>query len=266
MAEGYAQVLDTAVAATLEAGAILRADFLQPGGPRRWDSEHAPADEEAEATIRSRLLAVTPNWSYRGEETGWQEGGERRHVWLVDPNDGTAAYLRGLRGSAVSIGLLRDREPVLGVVFAFAAPDDDGDLFAWAEGCGSLRRNGLATERAPLPAALSPRVTIAVTPGAPESPPPDPQLFAPALPIPVTSIAYRLALVAAGDVDGAVCLSGPGDWDYAGGHALLRSAGGALVDELGEPVRYTAQGESQTEACFAGSLSVAQELANRFHR
>src|SRR3989304_4364715 len=52
----------------------------------------------------------------------------------------------GRGGSAVSIGLLAGGTPRLGVVFAFAHPDDAGDLFAWAEGCGPLRRNDRAVE------------------------------------------------------------------------------------------------------------------------
>ena len=134
-----------------------------PGGPR-GAGEHAHADEEAEARIRDRLLTATPDWSYRGEETEWQEGEDGHHVWLVDPNDGTAAYLKGWRGSAVSIGLLRDGVPVLGVVYAFAAPDNAGDLVAWAEGCGPLRRNGDPVERGQLPDSLSPEVFVGVSP------------------------------------------------------------------------------------------------------
>ena len=53
----------------------------------------------------------------------------------------------------MSIGLLAEGHPALGVVFAFAYPDDEGDLFAWAEGCGALRRNGRALS-ARLPEAL----------------------------------------------------------------------------------------------------------------
>src|SRR5206468_494355 len=111
----YGEVLALAIQVASEAGAILRADFLQPGGPR-GEGQHADADDEAEALIRHGLLSAAPNWSYRGEETGFQEGSEGRHTWLVDPNDGTSAYLKGYRGSAVSIALLRDGVPVLGVV------------------------------------------------------------------------------------------------------------------------------------------------------
>src|SRR5207237_6293283 len=121
-------------------------------------------DREAETLIRQRLLAAFPAWDYLGEETGAAPaaGGDGSHRWLVDPNDGTSAYLRGFRGSAVSIGLLRGGVPVLGVVFAFAHPDDHGDLLAWAEGCGPLTRNGRPVEAAPRPGGLEPRTVVLV--------------------------------------------------------------------------------------------------------
>ena len=136
----YQHALQFAIEAAREAGAILRNDLHRPDGPRGGGS-HADADDEAEQIIRQRLLAAI-DWSYLGEETGSHDGKDSRHRWMVDPNDGTAAYLKGWRGSAVSIAVLRDDVPVLGVVFAFSYPDDDGDLIAWAEGCGPITRNG----------------------------------------------------------------------------------------------------------------------------
>src|SRR5947209_12256802 len=162
MAHRYAEPLRVAVEAARAAGAILRADFLKPGGPD-GSGEHADADDRAEALIRERLLTATPEWSYRGEETGYREGAEGRHIWLVDPNDGTASYLQGYRGSAVSIGLLRDGVPVLGVVYAFAAPDNDGDLFAWAERCGPLKRNEIPVERTTWHTAITPQTVVFVS-------------------------------------------------------------------------------------------------------
>src|SRR5262249_33740392 len=154
--------------AAREAGALLRADFHRPGGPR-GQGDHADADAEAERLIRDRLLAALP-CGYRGEELGTLEGADRSPLWLVDPQHGTRAYLKGWRGSAVSIALLRDATPVLGVVYAFAYPDDEGDLIAWAEACGPMTRNG-----APVPAdlaggALEARALVLVSQDADDNP------------------------------------------------------------------------------------------------
>lgn len=256
----YQHLLDLATEAARDAGAILLGDFLQPGGPR-GAGEHADADDEAEALIRGRLLAMTPDWNYRGEETPFHPGTEGRHTWLVDPNDGTAAYLKGYRGSAVSIGLLRDGVPVLGVVNAYAAPDNEGDIFAWAEGCGPVTRNGLPVEPRSWPDTLTSDSVAIVSYSAEGAARENLVAIAPGRYRTETSIAYRLALLAAGEDELCVCLGGAGDWDYAGGHALLQASGGVLVDQDGAPVTYTVDGQSQTRYCFGGAPSLVADLA-----
>ena len=129
------RALAVAVAAARAAARLLRDDFHRTSGAR-GHVDKAEADTEAELLIRARLLEAFPGWGYLGEETGRSPAAADAPVWLVDPNDGTRDYLVGRRGSAISIGLVVERQPVLGVVFAFGYPDDDGDLFAWAEGCG----------------------------------------------------------------------------------------------------------------------------------
>src|SRR3954468_16623627 len=133
------RALEVAVAAALRAGEVLRADFHRPGGPR-GKVDKAEADTEAEHEIRARLQEAFPTWGYRGEETGTRKGERGQPIWLVDPNDGTRDYLVGRRGSSVSIGLLREGRPVLGVVYSIVYPDDAGDLFTWAEGTGAVQR------------------------------------------------------------------------------------------------------------------------------
>src|SRR5262249_13114053 len=135
------RALAVAIDAAREAGALLRQEFHRPGGPRGAGG-HAEVDGLAEELIQKRVFAAFP-WAYRGEELGHRDKDDCPLIWLVDPNDGTSAYLKGWRGSAVSIAALRDGVPILGVVYAFAYPDDEGDLITWAEGC-PLTRNGQA--------------------------------------------------------------------------------------------------------------------------
>ena len=261
----YSRALELAIEAAWDAGKILRVEFHRPGGPRGGDGK-APSDEEAEALIGQRLGNAFADWGFASEEKAFPQRaakGTSAHIWLVDPNDGTEAFLRGFRGSAISIGLLRDGEPVLGVVYAFGAPDDDGDLFAWAEGCGPLTRNGRPVQRQPWPTRLGREQVIRVSQIADRHPEANALCVAPGRYLATTSIAYRLALVAAGEGDAAVSLAHPGDWDYAGGHALLRAIGGALVDERGAPVTYTRDGHSSVRSCFGGAPEIVSVLAKR---
>jgi len=263
MSENYPRALEVSTRAARAAGEILRTEFHRPGGPR-GERGKAPADVEAEWAIRKLLLEAFPQWRYLGEETGEHTPNTSDpHCWLVDPNDGTTSFQRGFRGPAVSIALLRDGVPVLGIVYAYSAPDDAGDLIAWAEGCGPLRRNGRPVERAAWPSELDRFAVILVSRGADRRPRVNAETVAPARFLAVSSIAYRLALVAAGDAVAGISLNSPGAWDYAAGHALLRATGGELLDEHGEPVRYSVDGRSRTEFCFGGAPGIVRELARR---
>lgn len=256
----YSPALAEAVAAARQAGALLLAEFHRPDGPR-GGGDHADADTEVERLLRDRLTAGFP-FSFLGEETGRAAGADPSHVWVVDPNDGTTQFLKGRRGSAVSVGLVHAGRPVLGVVFAFACPDDDGDLFAWAEGCGPATRNGrslpmlddvgLAAGRAVMLSGAADRKPIA-----------NARCVAPARFAALPSIAYRLALTAAGEAVGAVSLAGARDWDIAAGHALLAGVGGTLVDHAGRPVVYGSDAALVTRRCFGGTPAAVAELAAR---
>lgn len=262
MTVSYTQALALATEAALTAGALLREEFHRTGGPR-GPKGHCPADEEAERLIRERLLRAFPAWGYLGEETGAREAAEGEpHIWVVDPNDGTRSFQKGMRGSAVSIALLRGEVPVLGVVYAFAAPDDEGDLFAWAKGC-PFTRQGQPVEAEPWSRLPDVHRAILVSQSADKNVEANLRCAAPMRYRPMASIAYRLALVAAGEGVAAVSLNGPCSWDYAGGHALIRAAGGELIDQDGKPVRYGPGGWSSTRYCFGGDPEVIGSLQGR---
>ncbi len=73
------------------------------------------ADKESEAFIRERILEAYPTHAFLGEEDGLS--GESDYVWVVDPLDGTLNFARGLPAYVVSIGLLHERSPVVGVIY-----------------------------------------------------------------------------------------------------------------------------------------------------
>jgi ADP-ribosylglycohydrolase/fructose-1,6-bisphosphatase/inositol monophosphatase family enzyme len=253
MTHDYRAELDCAVRAAAAAGTLLR---------RAFHSGEPEIDHSAEEAIRKILTAGFPLYGYHGEELGFVSPPQDStgHLWLVDPDDGTAAFEKGFRGASVSIALLREGRPVLGVVYAYCAPDDAGDWFTWAEGTGLVRRNG---RDVPGPGTGVPE-TVLVSHQADHNPQANTTLAAPMRFRAVPSIAYRLALVAAGDARAAVSLNGPVGWDYAGGHAILLGAGMDLYDQTGQPIRYDHNGNSSCGGqCFGGGRGLVQQLAAR---
>jgi myo-inositol-1(or 4)-monophosphatase len=113
--------LDRLLAAALDAarvgGKIVSEEFAAPRevrekAPGDWVSD---ADLRSEAAVREVLVAATPDIPVLGEEGG----GERAALgWLVDPLDGTANFLHGLEAVGVSVGLVEDGVPIVGVVHA----------------------------------------------------------------------------------------------------------------------------------------------------
>ena len=233
---------------------------VSPPGRTTSARGHAEIDSVAESEIRECLQAEF-SWGIRGEELGFQAGDGGSHLWLVDPHDGTSVFLSGRRGSSVSIALLRDGVPVLGVVYAFDYPDDSGDLLCWAEGCGPLQRNGHPLEDLGDALPLGEREQVVLLwLGADRDASAALRCVTPRRYIALPSIAYRLARAAAGCGVAAVSINGPQGWDYAGGHALLRGVGGTLLNQRGEPIGYTRDGQSYAVRCFGGDPGVVASL------
>lgn len=253
------RVLNTAVAAAEAAGDLLHAEFHRPGGPR-GERGKAPVDTEMEQALCAALQAAL-DCDFLGEETGLTAGREAGWRWIVDPHDGTTDFLKGYRGSAVSVGLLRGVTPVLGVVHCPMSPDRGRETFAWAEGTGPLRRNGR-----PIAAHLpNRRLAAGEFVWCTESAALRPRAFArgvaPARFIAMSSIAHRLARVAAGDGVAALSAHSVHEYDIAAGAALLRASGGVLLDAEGREIAFTGEPNARVSGCIAGAPEAARELA-----
>jgi ADP-ribosylglycohydrolase/fructose-1,6-bisphosphatase/inositol monophosphatase family enzyme len=259
----YDTTLKIATEAAQEAGKLLLAEFLRPGGPR-GPVGSCLADKKAELEIRRKLGDSFPDYGIYGEEAPEHDrppADKEKHTWVIDPNDGTAAFQQGFRGAAVSIGLLGSGKPVLGVVYAYGARANRGDMITWAEG-EPLRRNGQPVELNPKE-QVDETGTVFVSQAADENPLSNAQLCYPARYRAVPSIAYRLALVAAGEGVAAVSLASPVSWDVIAGHALLHAVGYELYDMSGTPITYSPDGTGDVGDCIGGVPHFAKELTSR---
>ena len=190
---------------------MLVEESRRPAGPRGAGGK-AEIDVEIERYLADRLTALLPA-RFVGEETPVRPGDGSALCWLVDPYDGTRAWLEGYRGSAVSVALLRDGVPVLGVVCAPMSPDRGRDLIAWAEGLPHILRNGKEVKVDLIRATLKAGTIVFLNHRAGMIPVASGAAVAPARFVSLPSIAYRLARVAVGDGVAAVSLSAPGGLD-----------------------------------------------------
>ena len=75
------------------------------------------ADIETEKKLKVALTTLLPDSEFRGEELGWSTWEKEKYCWIVDPLDGTKPYLAGVPHWGISIALIKDNEPVLGVFY-----------------------------------------------------------------------------------------------------------------------------------------------------
>ncbi|AZD48535.1 inositol monophosphatase family protein [Pseudomonas chlororaphis] len=244
------------------AGELLIAEWARPEGPRGEDDK-AEVDVEIEWQLREALLQAL-HCDFWGEETGHVLTGHP-WCWVIDPNDGTSDFLKGRKGSAISVGLLRNSVPVLGVVYAPVTEDRGPDCIAWAEGMLHLLRNGLTTTADLSQQPLTAGSVVMVSAAAVLKPELNTELCTPGQFLAMPSIAYRLARVAAGDGVCAVSLYPLSAHDVVAGHALLRGSGGVLLDQDAQPISYRTEADLVTvsQRCFGGSPQACITLQQR---
>jgi myo-inositol-1(or 4)-monophosphatase len=113
------QFLDIAVDAAREAGAVLLADFDRPKTVSYKGEVDlvTESDKRSETIVVARLRNRFPQHAIIAEEGGGAPVAGARYCWHVDPLDGTTNFAHGYPCFAVSIALLEDGEPIVGVVF-----------------------------------------------------------------------------------------------------------------------------------------------------
>jgi len=209
----------TAVAAGIMALGFFRQDV------KSWTKENLSPVSEADIMVdrflADSLLGARPGYGWLSEETADDPGRlERERVFIVDPIDGTRAFLRGEEYWTISLAVVENGVPVAGVVYAPARDE----MYDASRG-GGARLNGrkLVRKRRAGAAPLIP------APGAVHQEMQASGLTytrGPAYP----SLAYRLVQVASGRLDAAVARRGSQDWDIAGAAVILAEAGLDFAD------------------------------------
>jgi myo-inositol-1(or 4)-monophosphatase len=129
------QVLDVAIKAAREASIIVRADFERPKeiSYKGEVDVVTETDRRSEAVIVGRLSKSFPDHAIVAEEGSEVAAAGTKYCWYVDPLDGTANFVHGYPCVSISIGLLKDGEPIAAVVMNPVT----GELFTAMKGEGA---------------------------------------------------------------------------------------------------------------------------------
>ena len=225
--------LELLVEAAREAGDIALRHREQ--GLKIWTkSEGSPvtdADLAANDHLRVRLQGARPDYGWLSEETEDDPARlTRRRIFVVDPIDGTTAFMRGRPWWSVALAVVEDGRPIAAVVHAPAI----AETFEAALGEGA-RLNGQPIRASDVSrlddASLLADAALLDRPIWSEP--------WPAVKITKRdSIAYRMALVAAGAFDAALAIAPKWDWDVCAGALLAEEAGAKVSDHRGRPYQF----------------------------
>lgn len=242
----------------IEEGLLAAAEAVAPFEPGNVAFERkevrgdpvTAADEAADAVLREILPRDGEGWLSE-ESVDDAQRLECQRVWVVDPIDGTREFIEGIPEWCVSIGLLEAGVPVAGGIYNPAS--DEMVLGSLAEGV-TLNGSPVTVTN---PSADDP---VSVLASRSEVRRGEWERFRNGrfAVKPCGSVAYKMALVAAGLADATWTLVGKSEWDVAGGTALVRAAGGVVTLADGTEPAF-----NQVEPVFPNFVAAGREVGRR---
>lgn len=231
MASSYADILER-IQAALAAARDVFARFTPGEIETEYKAGHDPvteADRAVDAVLRAKLLREGEGWLSE-ESADDLSRLDKSRVWVVDPLDGTREFVMGLPEFCVSIGFVENGKPVAGGIHNPAT--NETILGSIDSGVTYNGKPAHPSQRTTLPGALILASRSEVKRGEWQ------QFQGGDFEVrPMGSVAYKLALVAAGRADITFTLTPKNEWDVAAGAALVTSAGAFVATLDNAPLR-----------------------------
>jgi len=247
--QSAASELELLEANVREAGALARELSLKPLEIQS-KGEAGPVtnvDKAVDAMLELRFLSKRPDYGWLSEETPdkpeYRVGKAR--TFMLDPIDGTAALIAKVPQWTISVGILEGNRAYAGVIYN---PMTD-EMFTGAVGHGAWH-NGRPMKVSDATCLEGARMIGPKSRFADKRwPTPWPKMDV----IERQSIAYRMALVAAGMGDATLLFGWKHEWDIAGGAAIIEAAGGSVTDLWGDPLRFNNENPRVPGVAAAGA-------------
>lgn len=238
--------------AAREAGEIAMRYFRND--PETWFKEGSSpvseADIEVDEFLRRELLSARPDYGWLSEETADnRERLKARRTFVVDPIDGTRAFIEGKPTWCVSIAVVENGISLAGVLDCPAKQE----IYEATQASDALLNGAriAVSAIAGEPRIAGPKQMISLAPPYIRQ--------GPVIPY-VPSLAYRIAMVASGQLDATFVKPNSHDWDLAAADVILRRAGGKVIDTHGAAPLYAGE-NPRHGALVAGSGKLLGDMA-----
>jgi myo-inositol-1(or 4)-monophosphatase len=190
------------------------------------------ADLAVNAMLESMLQSARPDYGWLSEET--EDNPARlstQRQFMIDPIDGTRAFINGSKDWAHSLAIVEDGVPVAAAVYL--PMHEMMFLAARAEGAtlNGVSINVSAPANIEDAVVLGAKVNFDGRHWKGGAPPPVKRAFR-------SSLAYRLCLVAQGQFDGMITLRPSWEWDIAAGALIAAEAGAVVTDPAGKALHF----------------------------
>lgn len=239
--------LELVVASLRSAGDIAREGYAAT--PRSWEKSKGNPVTETDIAVdlhlKTLLCGARPEYGWLSEESvDNPERLEKTRVFVVDPIDGTLAFIKRKPEFTICIAVVDSGRPVIGGVYNPLTEE----MFTSVLGCGAtLNDRPLSvTSRTELPGCRMLVARDVIEHKAWPTPWPVMDIGKRA------SIAYRMALVASGDFDCMMALSPKHEWDTAAAALLVQEAGGLVTSHAGTPLMYNQEKPAHRSIVCAG--------------
>lgn len=244
--------------AARDAGAL--AMRFWKANPQVWEKPGLGPVTEADLAVNDllgeRLRGARPGYGWLSEETPDDAARlESERVFIIDPIDGTRAFIAGEKHFAISIAVAEKGRVVAGAIYLPAL-----DRLYTAAEHGPALCNGAAIRCANQTGLSGSTLLMSksfLEPDHWHRPPHDlKRSFR-------SSIAYRLCLIAEGSFDGMISTRDAWEWDIAAGSLIAAQAGAAVSDKHGMALRFNSPG-AKTPGIFTAPVAVHREILTNF--